>query len=61
MARKYDDEGKLREVEKINLPFQIIETINTSKADRYKEQNVGKNLYEFLEKKRGKHLKMDGK
>jgi len=50
---KYDEEGKLKEVEKINLPFQAIETINTSRADREKEKNVGKNLYEFFESKEG--------
>lgn len=50
---KYDEEGKLKEVEKINLPFQAIETINTSRADREKEKNVGRNLYEFFESKEG--------
>ena len=48
---KYDEDGKLKEVDKINLPFQVIESINTSRADRDKEKNVGRSLYDFFDEK----------
>ena len=35
---KYDEEGNLRPVERIILPFQVVETVNESKADREKVQ-----------------------
>jgi DNA modification methylase len=35
---KYDDEGNLRPVERTILPFQVVETVNESKADREKIQ-----------------------
>jgi adenine-specific DNA-methyltransferase len=35
---KYDDEGNLRPVERTILPFQVVETVNESKADREKAQ-----------------------
>jgi len=33
---KYDDEGNLRPAERTILPFQVVETVNESKADREK-------------------------
>jgi len=48
---KYDENGKLKEVDKVNLPFQVIESINTSRADREKEKNVGRSLYDFYDEK----------
>lgn len=50
---KYDEDGRLKEVDKINLPFQIIESINTSRADREKRKNVGVSLYDFFEPEEG--------
>lgn len=35
---KYDEEGNLRPVERTILPFQVVETVNESKADREKAQ-----------------------
>jgi len=35
---KYNDEGNLRPVERTILPFQVVETVNESKADREKIQ-----------------------
>jgi DNA modification methylase len=35
---KYDDEGNLRPVERTILPFQVVETVNESKADREKTE-----------------------
>ncbi|MBM3299586.1 MAG: site-specific DNA-methyltransferase [Deltaproteobacteria bacterium] len=37
-AGKYDDQGNLRPVERTILPFQVVETVNESKADREKVQ-----------------------
>ena len=35
---KYDDQGNLRPVERTILPFQVVETVNESKADREASQ-----------------------
>lgn len=35
---KYDEQGNLRPVERTILPFQVVETVNESKADREKVQ-----------------------
>jgi len=35
---KYDEQGNLRPVERTILPFQVVETVNESKADREKAQ-----------------------
>jgi len=35
---KYDDQGNLRPVERAILPFQVVETVNESKADREASQ-----------------------
>ena len=37
-AGKYDEKGQLRPVERTILPFQVVETVNESKADREKAQ-----------------------
>lgn len=31
---KYDEDGRLREVPRVSLPFQVIETVNESRATR---------------------------
>jgi adenine-specific DNA-methyltransferase len=31
---KYNEDGSLKEVPRVNLPFQVIETINESRASR---------------------------
>ena len=38
---KYDEKGQLRPVERTILPFQVVETINESKADREKKVQFG--------------------
>ncbi|HXF05943.1 MAG TPA: DNA methyltransferase [Blastocatellia bacterium] len=35
---KYDEKGQLRPVERTILPFQVVETVNESQADREKAQ-----------------------
>jgi len=49
---KYNEDGSLKEVEKVSLPFQTIESINTSRTDREKRENIG-NLYDFFDPKEG--------
>lgn len=39
---KYNEDGTLKEVPRVNLPFQVIETINESRATR--EGKKGKSL-----------------
>lgn len=53
---KYDDKGQLVEVERANLPFQIIETIGQSRATREadkKEKEDMPLLYDLYHKKDG--------
>jgi DNA modification methylase len=50
---KYDENGQLKEVDRINLPFQIIETINSSRAEREKRKKIGVSLYDFFEEEEG--------
>jgi len=50
---KYDENGKLKEVDRISLPFQIIETVNTSRTEREKRKKVGRSLYDFFEPEEG--------
>ncbi|MEK9138681.1 MAG: site-specific DNA-methyltransferase, partial [Bacteroidota bacterium] len=38
---KYNEDGTLREVPRVNLPFQVIETVNESRATREAEKNDG--------------------
>jgi hypothetical protein len=35
---KYDENGELKTVDRTILPFQVVETVNESKADREKAQ-----------------------
>jgi adenine-specific DNA-methyltransferase len=51
---KYDDQGRRREVERVHLPFQIIETINETRATREaqkKPQQMG--LFDVWQAKEG--------
>jgi adenine-specific DNA-methyltransferase len=38
---KYNEDGTLREVPRLNLPFQVIETVSESRASRDSEKNDG--------------------
>ena len=38
MVRQYNEDGTLKEVPRVSLPFQVIETINESRAKREAEQ-----------------------
>jgi len=51
---KYNEDGSLKEVPRVNLPFQVIETINESRASR-EAKKVGQqmSLFDFWEAKEG--------
>lgn len=44
---KYDEQGNRRALPRVNLPFQVIETINESRATRETEKTKGKTLFDF--------------
>src|SRR3990172_4424450 len=50
---KYNDDGSSHEVERVNLPFQIIETINESRATREAEKKPQPSLFDIWEGKEG--------
>src|SRR5712691_616096 len=50
---KYNDEGVRIEVPLVNLPFQIIETINESRATREGKKGVLPGLFDIWEGKEG--------
>jgi len=43
---KYDENGKRREVERISLPFQVIERVNESRATREARRDRGLTLFD---------------
>ncbi|MCX6064096.1 MAG: site-specific DNA-methyltransferase [Caldiserica bacterium] len=43
---KYNDDGTLKEVPKVSLPFQVIEAVNESRATREAEKTVQESLFE---------------
>jgi adenine-specific DNA-methyltransferase len=51
---KYNEDGSLKEVPRVNLPFQVIETINESRASR-EAKKVGQqtSLFDFWDTKEG--------
>jgi|SRR5579862_1803006 len=51
---KYDDDGTLREAPRVNLPFQVIETINESRATRERRKaGVQGSLFDVWEGNEG--------
>ena len=51
---KYNEDGTLSEVPRVNLPFQVIETVNESRATRdAKRSDVQTSLFDFYEGKEG--------
>ena len=46
---KYDESGKRREVERVNLPFQVIERVNESRATREARKERGITLFDVWE------------
>src|SRR5450759_881284 len=43
---KYNEDGTLKEVPRVNLPFQIIETVNESHATREVKEKEGGTLFD---------------
>ena len=51
---KYNEDGTLKDVPRVNLPFQVIETVNESRATREaKKGGVQGSLFDFYEGKEG--------
>src|SRR3990170_3664666 len=51
---KYNEDGTLKEVPRVNLPFQVIETVNESRASREgKKGGVQGGLFDVYEGKEG--------
>jgi adenine-specific DNA-methyltransferase len=51
---KYNEDGTLKEVPRVSLPFQVIETVNESRATREaKKGGVQQSLFDVWEGKEG--------
>ena len=50
---KYNEDGTLKEVPRVNLPFQVIETVNESRATRVVEKQAGLSLFDTYTGKEG--------
>jgi DNA modification methylase len=50
---KYNEDGTLKEVPRVNLPFQVIETINETRASRETAKVQSMSLFEVWEGKEG--------
>ncbi|MBE7502891.1 MAG: site-specific DNA-methyltransferase [Verrucomicrobiales bacterium] len=50
---KYNADGTRREVPRVSLPFQVIETVNESRATRETEKREGKSLFDFYQGREG--------
>ena len=51
---KYNEDGTLKEVQRVSLPFQVIETVNESRATReVKKRGVQGTLFDVYEGKEG--------
>ncbi|MBN2465968.1 hypothetical protein JXD38_10150 [candidate division WOR-3 bacterium] len=50
---KYNDDGTLKEVPRVSLPFQVIERVNESRATRVAQKTTGLGLFDVYEGKEG--------
>lgn len=50
---KYNEDGTRKEVPRVNLPFQVIETVNESRATREVEKEQGPTLFDVWEGNEG--------
>jgi hypothetical protein len=50
---KYNDDGTRKEVPRVSLPFQVIETVNESQATRQVKKAAGPTLFDLYEGKEG--------
>ena len=46
---KYNEDGTLKEVPRVSLPFQVIETVNESRATREARKTKGLSLFDAYE------------
>ncbi len=45
---KYDENGKRKEVERVSLPFQVIERVNESRATRVAKESRNMTLFDYM-------------
>ncbi|MBL0058525.1 MAG: site-specific DNA-methyltransferase [Elusimicrobia bacterium] len=50
---KYNEDGTLKEVPRVSLPFQVIETVNESRATREAKKTNTPSLFDFYQGKEG--------
>ena len=50
---KYNEDGTLKEVPHVSLPFQVIETVNESRATREEKKEKGPLLFDIYKGKEG--------
>jgi len=50
---KYNEDGTLKEVPRVSLPFQVIETVNESRATREEKKEKGPLLFDIYKGKEG--------
>lgn len=50
---KYNEDGALKEVPRVSLPFQVIETVNESRATRETQQTKGMSLFDVYQGNEG--------
>jgi adenine-specific DNA-methyltransferase len=50
---KYNEDGSLKEVPRVSLPFQVIETVNESRATREAQKATSMGLFDVYEGKEG--------
>jgi len=50
---KYNDDGTLKEVPRVRLPFQVIETVNESRGSREAKKTKGVGLFDVYDGKEG--------
>lgn len=46
---KYNEDGTLKEVSRVSLPFQVIETVNESRATREAQKTTSLGLFDVYE------------
>ena len=57
---RYNEDGTLKEVPRVSLPFQVIETVNESRATREgKRRGVQGGLFDVYEGKEGDRAQRD--
>src|SRR6266850_1570017 len=50
---KYNEDGTLKEVPRVSLPFQVIETVNESRATREAQKTTSMGLFDVYDGREG--------